>query len=518
MPWESKTILEARREFVTLARSPASNVRALCRRFNVSPHVGYKILNRYRAEGEEGLRDRSHRPRHTPLRSSDATEKAVLAVRTDHPSWGGRKIAAQLRAFGFTAVPAPSTITAILTRHGRLRSFFQQDALAWMSALLHKKMDYRDLPDAIIGHSDLPILLNRLEKGRLLDRKRSIAILASRRGLKSGLICKFLSLSRQTYRRYLQVFEQNGTAALFAPRINPHRKFDNETVKRAVFNVLHQPPGNFGINRTTWTMADLSRVLSEIGQPAGEDVIRKIIKAAGYRWRKARVVLTSNDPEFSQKLDRIRSILSELKTDEAFFSIDEYGPFAVKAQPGRVLLGPGEQRLVPQWQKSRGCLILTAAIELSSNQVSHFYSTKKNTAEMIRMMDVLTHQYRDRYKIYLSWDAASWHISKELFKRIDEHNAVVGSNGPIVETAPLPARAQFLNVIESIFSGLARAIIHNSDYKSVDDAKAAIDRYFEERNVHFSEHPRRAGGKIWRKEREPAEFSESNNCKDPRFG
>jgi hypothetical protein len=61
-------------------------------------------------------------------------------------------------------------------------------------------------------------------------------------------------------------------------------------------------------------------------------------------------------------------------------------------------------------------------------------------------------------------DAASWHISKELFKRINEHNE--SGVGPIVETAPLPARAQFLNVIESVFSGMARSIIHNSDYKS----------------------------------------------------
>ena len=49
-------------------------------------------------------------------------------------------------------------------------------------------------------------------------------------------------------------------------------------------------------------------------------------------------------------------------------------------------------------------------------------------------------------------------------------------------------RRPFLNVIKSVFSGMARAIIHNSDYASVDEAKAAIDR---ERNSHFREHPRR---------------------------
>src|SRR6202521_5446677 len=92
----------------------------------------------------------------------------------------------------------------------------------------------------------------------------------------------------------------------------------------------------------------------------------------------------------------------------------------------------------------------------------------------------------------------------------------VTAAGPIVETAPLPAGAQFLNVIESIFSGMARAIIHNSDYQSVLDAKSAIDKYFEDRNAHFIQRPKRAGKKIWGCERESPEFSIANNCKDPR--
>jgi hypothetical protein len=262
----------------------------------------------------------------------------------------------------------------------------------------------------------------------------------------------------------------------------------------------------------------LSQVLKNNGTQIGPAVVSKMIKAAGYKLRKAKVVLTSNDPTYREKLARINLILSNLQPNEAFFSIDEYGPFAIKTKPGRMLVPPGIQPTVPQWQKSRGCMIMTAALELSGNQVTHFYSAKKNTGEMIRMMEVLIEKYAQHSRLYLSWDAASWHISKDLFVRIEAHNAAVANGGgPLVETAPLPARAQFLNVIESVFSGMARAIIHNSDYKSVDDAKMAIDRYFAERNDHFRQHPRRAGRKIWGKEREPAVFSKANNCKDPRY-
>jgi hypothetical protein len=45
----------------------------------------------------------------------------------------------------------------------------------------------------------------------------------------------------------------------------------------------------------------------------------------------------------------------------------------------------------------------------------------------------------------------------------------------------------------------------------------AIDRYFYERNIAFTANPRRAGKKIWGKERTEAVFKEENNCKDPNW-
>jgi transposase len=392
------------------------------------------------------------------------------------------------------------------------------DASEWMLALLQRRIDVDVLKQQTANLPELGIFLNRLYNGKLSERNKSLAILAFRRGLKIETISALLGISTNTYCSYKRIFLTGGAQALFAPKSYPARKRDGEPLKNAIFKVLHEPPSNYGVNRTTWTMALLRKVLSETGNGACPEVIRRVTRAAGYRWRKARVVLTSADPTYSEKLGRIHSILSNLQPNEAFFSIDEYGPFAVKVRGGRKLTAPGEQYVVPQWQKSRGSLILTAALELSGNQVTHFYSSRKNTGEMIRMMDILITKYADRRRFYLSWDAASWHVSKELNQRIVAHNCQVAERGGVVvEAAPLPAGAQFLNVIESVFSGMSRAIIHSSDYPSLDDAKAAIDRHFGERNDYFNKHPHRAGKKIWGKEREPATFSESANCKDPRY-
>jgi transposase len=296
------------------------------------------------------------------------------------------------------------------------------------------------------------------------------------------------------------------------------RLTDRKTVQEAVFKVLHSPPSDYGFNRTTWKVIDLQQALRGMDQAVGRHAIRIIIKDAGYRWRKAKKVLTSRDPEYRTKLENIQCILGRLAKNEGFFSVDEYGPFAVKLRGGRRLVAPGEIATIPQWQRSKGALIMTAALELSTNQVTHFYSEKKNTGEMIKLLDMLLERNRHLSRIYLSWDAASWHISKRLSERVEANNVMAYiTDSTYVELAPLPAGAQFLNVIESVFSGMARAIIHNSNYQSKDDAKVAIDRYFTDRNQYFLANPKRAGDRIWGKERVPASFAESNNCKDPRY-
>jgi transposase len=57
------------------------NRRELCRRFGISPTIGYRLWARYRQEGHPGLANRSRRPQHSPGGSSAAVEALVLAVR-----------------------------------------------------------------------------------------------------------------------------------------------------------------------------------------------------------------------------------------------------------------------------------------------------------------------------------------------------------------------------------------------------------------------------------------------------
>jgi putative transposase len=117
MPWREVSVMDQRREFVGLAMQEGVNRRELCRRFRISPDVGYKWLGRFAAEGE--LVERSRRPHSIPVRTDQAIEEQILGVRDAHPAWGARKIARCLESAG-TRSPAVSTVHEVLRRNGRV--------------------------------------------------------------------------------------------------------------------------------------------------------------------------------------------------------------------------------------------------------------------------------------------------------------------------------------------------------------------------------------------------------------
>lgn len=117
MPWQTRSAMELRNEFVQLAVQPGINFRALCRRFGISPVTGYKWLGRYREQGQAGLAERSRRPMHSPDRMDSHTASQILDAARQWPVWGARKLKAWLERQGHT-MPAASTIHTLLRRQG----------------------------------------------------------------------------------------------------------------------------------------------------------------------------------------------------------------------------------------------------------------------------------------------------------------------------------------------------------------------------------------------------------------
>lgn len=92
---------------------------ALCQEFNISRKTGYKILDRYKSCGLEGLNDRSRKPYRYANQLPFQIEKAILQIKKERSTWGAPKIREKLlRNYPDVPAPAISTIHAILDRYG----------------------------------------------------------------------------------------------------------------------------------------------------------------------------------------------------------------------------------------------------------------------------------------------------------------------------------------------------------------------------------------------------------------
>lgn len=119
MPWDARDTMSLRSEFVLFASQDGANIRALCRRFGISPATGYKWLRRWSEEGITGLTDRSRAPHHSPARTDGSVIDLLRMAHAEHGAWGARKIKRWLEDNGHV-LPAFSTVHNLMTRHGLL--------------------------------------------------------------------------------------------------------------------------------------------------------------------------------------------------------------------------------------------------------------------------------------------------------------------------------------------------------------------------------------------------------------
>jgi hypothetical protein len=90
--------------------------------------------------------------------------------------------------------------------------------------------------------------------------------------------------------------------------------------------------------------------------------------------------------------------------------------------------------------------MMAGALSATTNQVTWTYAQAKDSSAMIDLMELLYNQYFTASKLYVTWDAASWHNSATLVDWLDAFNSMTKTmkEGPLIELVPLPTSSQFL--------------------------------------------------------------------------
>jgi hypothetical protein len=139
--------------------------------------------------------------------------------------------------------------------------------------------------------------------------RRCQVVQASARGETAPAIARVLGCAKQTVVSAIHDFNARGAAALVRGSSRPHttRAAFDAAGRERLREMLHRSPRDFGKATGVWTLPLAAEVAFETGLTAAlvsAETVRATLVAMGVRWRRAKLWITSPDPQYTRKKGR----------------------------------------------------------------------------------------------------------------------------------------------------------------------------------------------------------------------
>lgn len=140
-------------------------------------------------------------------------------------------------------------------------------------------------------------------------RERSLAILHCATGRKITWIAEALNRRHLTIRNWINAFRQNGISGLeraYSPGRPSYRK---EQLQPRLDEYLSQSPRNYGWAEDLWAIKTINAQFEkDFGRKFGASTVERLLKDAGYSYRRAKKTMPDSAPSKEEKLARIKEI------------------------------------------------------------------------------------------------------------------------------------------------------------------------------------------------------------------
>ena len=220
-----------------------------------------------------------------------------------------------------------------------------------------------------------------------------------------------------------------------------------ETVQRVVDLALGPPPGEV----THWTGRELAKAVG-----VSLRSVQRILEAHRIEPHRIRIFKLSNDPEFAKKFRDIVGLYVD-----------------PPAQPG-LPMKKGRAGTMTHDYKRNGTTTLFAALNVLDGTVIGRNMQRHRHQEFIRFLDTVEAQVTARKAIHAIVDNYATHKHPKVQKWLARH--------PRWTFHFTPTSASWLNAVDGFFAKLTRRRLKRGVFRSVDDLKAAIERFVAETN------------------------------------
>jgi transposase len=336
--------------------------------------------------------------------------------------------------------------------------------------------------------------LERLAQSRTAPRReveRAGILLRYADGHGISHIERALHVSRPTIYKCIDKALAAGVASGLKDRFHrPRDPVITESAKAWVIDLACRKPCELGLAAELWTLSELARYTRQHAPPAGHASMAQAGKATIWRILNAQVIkphriqyyLEQRDSQFEDKMREVLLVyqqvaLQNAKTAEASalpalitVSLDEKPGVQAIANTAPDL--PPQPGAHPAWSRDHeyvrhGTLSILAALDLHDGHIIAQVHPRHRSREHILLLKELDAYYPPQCTIRVILDNHSSHISKETMAYL----ATRPNRFVYVHT---PKHGSWLNLIEMVFSKMARSFLRRIRVRSRDELKERI--------------------------------------------
>jgi transposase len=226
--------------------------------------------------------------------------------------------------------------------------------------------------------------------------------------------------------------------------------------------LVRSTPEDFGYFRRRWSCEALAEVLAwETGVRRGAEAVRRGLRRLGFVWRRPRPVVGPTDPEYADKVRRIRDLLAALPADETAVFQDEVDVH-LNPKVGSCWMPRGRQAEVPTPGTNEKRHLAGSLVWRTGTLIVSPPGRRRNSELFVAHLHDLRRRMRPYRKVHVICDNAPFHGGR----RVREFLAAWGHR---IELHYLPKYAPETNPIERVWWQLHETLTRNHRCATIDE-------------------------------------------------
>jgi transposase len=255
--------------------------------------------------------------------------------------------------------------------------------------------------------------------------------------------------------------------------------------------LIGHSPREFGKNRSIWTLRLIAEVCFEVGiveHRVSPSTVCRTLRHMGIRWKRAKLWLTSPDPQYALKKARRDQLIEEAAKHPDWvlgFEDEVWWNRLTRPRVSAWTAGPPLKIHVLKAEEEDPDPVAICCYGFRRHDTKkvlvRFMEGRPSGGYTIAFLEWLSYVLtrEGKRKLVVVWDDASWHASEMAVAWIEDHNRRVNQEGGVEITHfELPVGSPWLNNIEPCWPHAKRAIVEPDRKLTAQETTDRVCQYF----------------------------------------